>query len=137
LSNSAETKPNPKVESHEASGKFSTGISEADVTRATRNTAPLDASGIADQSGDLIPAKTKMMSQMATPRTGTALRKGVSAKLRALFAARAAIRIDATINSRTQSMVDTLQISFTIDECLCCTRDAGTAKTAKATMAGR
>src|SRR5215475_11360998 len=104
LSNTAETKPNPKVDGHEASGKFSTGISEADVTRATRNTVPFNASRMADQSGDLIPAKTRMMSQMAMPRTGTASRKAASAKLRVLLAARVAMRMDATVNSRTQSM---------------------------------
>src|SRR5262245_15771122 len=127
LSNTAETKPNPKVEDHEASGKFSTGISEAAATRVTRNIVPFNASGMADQSGDLILAKTRMMSQMAMPRRGTASRKAESAKLRVPLAARAAMRMDATINSRTQSMVGALFISLIIDECLCCTKDAGTA----------
>src|SRR5215475_2527725 len=116
LSNSAETKPNPKVESHEASGKFSTGISEADVTRATRNTVPFNASRMADQSGDLIPAKTRMMSQMAMPRTGTASRKAASAKLRVLLAAKAAMKIDSKGNSRNQIMVGGLFMSLMIDE---------------------
>ncbi len=51
LSNTAEMKPSDSVLCQEAGGSFSTGIIEAMVTSASRNTEPLKASGRSFQSG--------------------------------------------------------------------------------------
>src|SRR5262245_49066429 len=65
LSNTAETKPRPSVVCHDAAGSFSTGMSEAQVTSASRNTDPLNASGSRPQSGRRAAAVARMATQTA------------------------------------------------------------------------
>src|SRR5947208_12763268 len=100
LSNTAETKPSSIAVCHEATGSFSTGIIEAAVTSASRKIVPLKVSGITDQSGDLSGDVSRITVQTAMPRTGSVSSRAGYFTFAVMFAARAAIRIAATMNTR-------------------------------------
>ncbi len=70
LSNTADTKPRPKAVCEEAAGSFSTGIIEAQVTSASRNTVPLTAPGSSSHSGLRSGAVTRIAATTVTPRNG-------------------------------------------------------------------
>ena len=70
LSNTADTKPRPSAVCHDASGRCSTGIIEAIVTRDNKNIAPLKASGSNDHSGLRTGADTRIATHTAAPSTG-------------------------------------------------------------------
>src|SRR5262245_66595339 len=71
LSNTADTKPRPSAVGHDAAGSSSTGIIEADVTRASRKIVPLKVSGSTFQSGRRNEAVANRTAHTDKPRTGT------------------------------------------------------------------
>src|SRR5688572_20355009 len=97
LSNTAEIQPSAKVVCQEAGGSFSTGISEAQVTSASRNTDPLNASGSSFQSGGRHAAVATIATHTAAPITGKWSRTCGKRRLATTLAPIAASRITATI----------------------------------------
>ena len=71
LSNTADTKPRPSAVCQDASGSFSTGIIEAQVTSASRKIVPLKVSGMTSQSGRRSGAVTRITTHTARPITGS------------------------------------------------------------------
>ncbi len=63
LSNTEDKNPSPNAVRHEAAGNSSTGISEAQLTSASRNTVPLKVSGMTDQSGRRSGVASRMTSK--------------------------------------------------------------------------
>ena len=72
LSNTAETKPRPSAVCQDASGSFSTGIIDAEVTSASRKIVPLKVSGMISQSGRRNGAAARITTHTASPITGMA-----------------------------------------------------------------
>ena len=70
LSKTAETKPSPSADCHDATGKASTGIIDAQSTSDNKNSAPFAASGTSDQSGFRTGTAIKIATHTATPNTG-------------------------------------------------------------------
>ena len=70
LSKTDDKNPSPNVESHEASGSFSTGIIEAVRTKESKNILPLNAPGITDQSGARRGTITNNATQTDAPING-------------------------------------------------------------------
>ena len=70
LSKTADTKPSPNAVCHEATGSFSTGIIEAHVTRESRKTLPLKASGSRLHSGLRTGVDSNSATHTAAPRKG-------------------------------------------------------------------
>jgi hypothetical protein len=103
LSNTAETKPRPRVVCQEAAGNFSTGMSDAQVTRASRKTEPLNASGSSLQSGRRSVAVSRIATQTAAPMTGKWSSTAGKYRLAATLAPIAASRMTPTIAMRAQS----------------------------------
>src|SRR3990167_5040115 len=71
LSNTAETKPRPMVVGQLAGGRLSTGISDADITRQSRNNVPFSDDPMIAQSGLRSSAVTMIAAQTPMPITGS------------------------------------------------------------------
>src|SRR2546423_1551732 len=100
LSNTAEMKPSESVVGHDAAGSFSTGIIDAQVTSASRNTEPLNASGSSFQSGCRNGTVRRIAAHTAAPISGNASSAAGNLTLARTLAAMAASRITATMNTR-------------------------------------
>ena len=135
LSNTDETTPRPSAVCHDAAGNVSTGITEAAVTSARRKIVPLKVSGRMVQSGARKTAVSKIAAQTASPSTGTVSSSAGNFRFAVTFATSAAVRMTATMKTRTPSTRKPLGGFFTIGEKRCCRIAAGTAKIASATTA--
>src|SRR5262245_29121727 len=103
LSNTADTKPRPNAVGQDAAGSFSTGIIEAQVTSASRNTEPLNASGSNPHSGLRSGTQTRIATQTAAPITGKWSSSAGNLRFAITLARIAATRIQATMPTRVQS----------------------------------
>src|SRR4051812_5078265 len=70
LSNTADTNPRPRAVGHDAPGSSLTGIIDAQLTRANRNTEPLNASGNSPQPGRRTGAVASSATHSAMASTG-------------------------------------------------------------------
>lgn len=135
LSKPAETKPRPSAVCQLAAGNSSTGISEAAVTSASRKIVPLKVAGISSQSGRRSGAVIRITAQTVRPSTGAWSSSAGNFMFAVTLAARAAIRIAATMPTRTHSICRPFGAFFTIGENFCCWIEAGTANSARAITA--
>src|SRR5689334_19395033 len=97
LSNTAETKPRPSVDGHDAVGNCSTGIIDAHSTSDSRKMLPLIASGTIGQSGRRQPAEASSATHTAAPITGKWSSVAGLRRLKYRFATTAATSISTTI----------------------------------------
>src|SRR3954469_13554668 len=100
LSNTAETKPRPIAVCQDAAGSFSTGISDAQVTSASRKIVPLKVSGITFQSGLRHGVVTSRTTQTDAPMIGKASSAAGNRRLAITLDRIATIRIANTITTR-------------------------------------
>src|SRR5262245_686019 len=135
LSNTAETKPKPKVVRHDAAGSSSTGIIDAAVTRASRKIVPLKASGSTFQSGRRNGAVANRTAQTDKPNMGTRPSNSGKWRLVTTFTNSATIKMATTINTRIQSIATPRRACLARGEWRSCCKDAGTAKITNATIA--
>jgi hypothetical protein len=73
LSKTAEKKPSPNAVCHDAVGNCSTGMSDADITNASKKIDPLKARGRSFQFGRRAKAPTIIAAQTAAPINGNCL----------------------------------------------------------------
>src|SRR6185437_12334287 len=101
----AETKPSPSAVCQEASGSFSTGIIEAEVTNASRKSVPLQVAGNTFQSGARNGAVTRIATQTARPITGRLSSRAGYLRLAMTLAPIAVRRMTATMKACVHSIV--------------------------------
>ncbi len=135
LSNTDEMKPRVKADCQEAGGSFSTGIIEAQVTRASRKIEPLRASGIRLHSGFLTGMAASSTTHTATPRKGKWSAASANFRLTVTLVATAPTRMAPTTPTRAQSMWCAAWMLRRIGWCRCCCRAAGKPNTSSATAA--
>src|SRR5690242_12263349 len=103
LSKIAERNPIPKVVCHEGTGRFSTGISEAALTKASRKIEPRKARGSRDQFDERAGTTAAMAIHVAAPTNGKRLICVGYLKLTKKFVPITTSRINATKPTRSQS----------------------------------
>ena len=103
LSNTADTKPNPIATCHDASGSFCTGIIEAANTNDNRKMLPLKALGSSSQAGRRSGTHASSATQTAVPMNGNLSDTSLKRTLTTTLTTIAAIKMTATMNTRTQS----------------------------------
>src|SRR5262245_45675741 len=135
LSNTADRNPSPREVCQDAAGSFSTGIIEAQVIRASRNTLPLNASGSSDHSGLRAGTQARIAIQTAAPMKGKLSERCGNFMLTVTLAAIAAARIAATMPTRTQSTCMLAAASLTTGEQRSSCKTAGITHTTSATLA--
>jgi hypothetical protein len=102
LSNTDDSAPRLNAVCHEGSGRPFSGISDADATSATRNTAPLAPWRITDQSGLAMRLVTRIAAHKAMPSQG-AISSPLLSEVARTLAVTAAARMKATIQIRRHS----------------------------------
>src|SRR5687767_5531569 len=96
LSNTEESRPRPKADLQDGSGRPLTGINDAAATRATRKIAPLAAGFATFQSGFAMKLVSRIAAQGAMPSQGAVSSPSLRA-FAVILAATAADRMIATI----------------------------------------
>src|SRR5687768_18231878 len=100
LSKTDDRNPRANELGHDAEGSFSTGISEAHSTSASRKILPLKAFGIRLHCGLRRGTHANIATQTATPMKGNASDKCLNFRLTVTLVAIAATRMSATIKMR-------------------------------------
>src|SRR3954451_20637368 len=104
LSNTAEINPRPSAVGHDGAGNSSTGIIEAQTTKAKRKIVPLAVSGRTAQSGRRSGAVARMTVHTAMPINGNASSTAGNVMFAITLTATAQIRMAATMKKRVHSI---------------------------------
>ena len=132
LSNTADVKPRPRADCHEAAGSLSTGIIEAQRTSESRNTALRADSGTRCHAGARSQAVSSSAPHTAAPRKGKRSEISVKRVLITMLTVTAETSMVPTTATRDQSIVVPGSGSFWIGAWRCCTSEAGMANTTNA-----